>query len=369
MLGIYLQSKENKKKQRAVYFRIRTSSGSFTISTGMRATVKQWNRKTQKLKPLSEFECMLNVKLTHQREAIEKSLTLYRAEVISYPELKRQCLGKTSSGGVLELLSEYSKEKAPKTVEAYRVPLNKLSVESIEEINYNTITKAIASWKGNLSPTSINTYVRHLISFRNDAYRRGIVSSPIVRERTYRQRVKELEIKSITSNVFKDAIDKANTDIEFTSLRMYLLSFIGRGLYYGDFMTLNPTSGVFTHYRQKTGNRMLIDGLDGLIERLHSTIPLSHLNTNKIRKYQESTKRLLGAPFKTARKTFDSYALLVDTDFQIRLHLLGQRDNTIKRHYTNFEWELIQDKVNKAHRKVVNKFNAVEYAERLLDKL
>ena len=79
MLGIYLQSKENKKKQRAVYFRIRTSSGSFTISTGIRATAKQWNRKTQKLKPLSEFECMLNVKLTHQRESIEKSLALYRA--------------------------------------------------------------------------------------------------------------------------------------------------------------------------------------------------------------------------------------------------------------------------------------------------
>lgn len=369
MLGIYLQSKENKEKKRAVYFRVRTTSGSFTISTGIRATTKGWNKKTQKLKPVSELECTLNNKLTKKRELIEKSLALHSAGIIDFLELKRRCLGE-SSGSVEELLDIYSKEKSRKTVEAYRTPLNCLGVESISDINYNSITKGISSWKGNLSPHSINTYVRHLISFRNDAFRRGMVDSPITRERVYRQRVRELEIRSITKEEFKEALANAKTEIELTALRMYILSFISRGLYYGDFKTLNAKRNTFTHYRQKTGNKMLLDGLNGLVKELHETIPLSHLNPNRIRKYQCATKALLnGATFKTARKTYDSYALLNDVDFQIRIHLLGQRDVSIKKHYTNFEMKAIQDKVSRAHKRIIESFGAEDFARELLARL
>lgn len=369
MVGIYLQSKENKDKKRAVYIRVRTSSGSFTISTGIRATAKDWNKKAQKLKPLTELECILNSKLAKKRELIETSLALHTAGIIDFLELKRRCLGE-HSGSIQELLSIYTKEKSPKTVEAYKTPLNSLGIESISDINYNSIIKGISNWKGNLSPNSINTYVRHLISFRNDAFRRGMVDSPIAREKVYRQRVKELEVRSITREEFERALNNAKTEIQLTALRMYIFSFITRGLYYGDFKTLNPTSGVFTHYRQKTGNRMLLDGLNGLVKQLHETIPLTHLNPNKIRKYQCATKDLLdGATFKTARKTYDSYALINNVDFQIRIHLLGQRDISIKKHYTNFEMKAIQDKVSSSHKRIIKSFGAVGFAKQLLARL
>ena len=87
MVGIYLQSNENKDKKRAVYIRVRTSSGSFTISTGIRATAKDWNKKAQKLRPLTELECILNSKLAKKRELIETSLALHTAGIIDFLEL------------------------------------------------------------------------------------------------------------------------------------------------------------------------------------------------------------------------------------------------------------------------------------------
>ena len=62
-------------------------------------------------------------------------------------------------------------------------------------------------------------------------------------------------------------------------------------------------------------------------------------------------------PFKTARKTFESYALLLDIPAEIRYRLLGHQDRTIKRHYQNWEWEKMIDKVDEAHLKVLEEFN------------
>ena len=42
---------------------------------------------------------------------------------------------------------------------------------------------------------------------------------------------------------------------------------------------------------------------------------------------------LLWKPFKTARKTFENYALKLKLSEDIRFKLLGQADPTIKAHY------------------------------------
>ena len=64
----------------------------------------------------------------------------------------------------------------------------------------------------------------------------------------------------------------------------------------------------------------------------------------------------MGVPFKAARKTFESYAMLLDVPAEVRYRLLGHQDRTIKSHYQNWEWEKMIDKVDEAHLKVLEEF-------------
>lgn len=370
MSGIYLQSKSNKHNKHAIYFRVRVSEGQFTVPTRISISKNNWDSRNSCIKNISN-SIELNKIIREYLSRISGAEELYRAKAITFLELKARCTNKFSSNPLKDILEAYRQEKGVRTVQAYETSLNALrrclgDSINIEDINYSSIHRSISQWKREgLSPTSINTYVRHLISLRNNAYKRSLVSTRIDKDRSFKQRIKELEIKSITKEEFANAITKAKTRVEVDALKLYLLSFISRGLYFGDFKTLKPSEGVFLHYRQKTGNKMLIDGLDGLILTLYNSIDLNELKHSRIRKYQKAIIDLLGAPHKSARKTFDSYSLLLGVDFQIRLHLLGQRDRSIKRFYTNFEMSDIQKRVHESHRLVVEHFGAKEFIEDL----
>ena len=372
MSGIYLQSKKSKQGLQSVYIRVRTKEGSFNISTNISIRSKDFNKQLSRVKPSHQLFRQYNSKLEKLQLSVKYNEALYKAKLITFNELRDKSVGRKVNKPLAELLSVYSNEKSSNTLKAYQTAINALNRVTkypleLVDINYTTIMSAIAYWKREqLSPASINTYVRTLITLRNDGYRRRLIDSGLVRERSFHQRETELEIRSITSEDFSSAIGRAKTRVEIDSLKLYLLSFVSRGLYFGDFRTMTPEVNSFTHYRHKTGNRMEIDGLDGLILKLYNSIDIKELKHSRVRKYQKNIKRLLGVSFKTARKTFDSYALLLDTDFQIRLHLLGQRDRSIKRYYTNFEMKGISDKVNRAHRRVVGEFNASEYTKQLL---
>ena len=374
MAGLYLQTKSNRLNNHSLYFRIRVVEGNFTVSTKISINVSQWDANKSLIKANNPLYVELNKQLRKHRDRIEDAEALYRSNIIIYSELKDRCNGVLCSNPLETILQAYNTEKGVRTVQAYQTALNSFkkalsSNITISDINYTNISRAISYWKRNkLSPTTINTYLRHLISLRNNAYKRNLVENPIEKDRSFRQRVKELEIKSITKEIFLEAVNLANTRTEVNSLKLYLLSFACRGLYFGDFRIMNPKRSVFTHYRHKTGNRMLIDGLDGLVLTLYNSIDLDELAHSRVRKYQTAIIKLINAPHKSARKTFDSYALLLGTDFQIRLHLLGQRDASIKRYYTNFEMVEIQKKVHSAHRDIVNHFGVGELTNLLLSK-
>jgi len=51
---------------------------------------------------------------------------------------------------------------------------------------------------------------------------------------------------------------------------------------------------------------------------------------------------------------------MLDTSTEIRYRLLGHQDRTIKRHYQNWEWDKMIDKVDEAHLKVLNEFKVEE---------
>ena len=82
--------------------------------------------------------------------------------------------------------------------------------------------------------------------------------------------------------------------------------------------------------------------------------------------YQKRCTKILGYSFKTARKTFESVAMLLDVSSPIRYKLLGHVDSSIKRNYLNWEWEKLSSKVDDAHRAVLEDFGTVQLWEELV---
>ena len=72
--------------------------------------------------------------------------------------------------------------------------------------------------------------------------------------------------------------------------------------------------------------------------------------------YQKRIKKLLGKPFKTARKTFESYALKLAISQDIRYKLLGHANPTIKAHYQDWEWDELKLQVDEAHELVLKEY-------------
>lgn len=368
MIGVYLQTNQNRLKEHSVYIRVRSKAMSLSIPLKFSIKKKDFDNKRKRVKSSHSLYIPFNKKIDEVSAKVYEALQLYRADIISLEDFYIR-LSKKQEKSVEHLLAIYKQEKKAGTyimyeysIKSYMRALNK-SIK-FSDISHSNITKAISKWKEEgLSPTSINTYIRHLGILKNDAFRREYCANGLVRYNAYNQRVPALEIKSITSEQFKEAISKIKNEKERKALILYLLSFITRGMYFTDFQAMQPQQGVFTHYRNKTKNKMQIDGLNGVVESLYNVIKDE---VYQLPKYGKIIKRILGVPFKSARKTYDSYSLLNNVDYQIRIHLLGQRDASIKRYYTNFEMQEIKTKIKEANKLVIDSFNAVEYASQLL---
>ena len=84
---------------------------------------------------------------------------------------------------------------------------------------------------------------------------------------------------------------------------------------------------------------------------------------------QTRIKRLLGAPYITARKTFTTYAGELEISDIIRRVLIGHVDQSMLSHYTNLNTLEFKQQVEDAHLKVLEKFRAYDLANELFDKL
>ena len=216
---------------------------------------------------------------------------------------------------------------------------------------------------------------------------------------------------------FFEAIPKANDIYDIQALFFYLLMFCLRGLYQADIVTMHKYANnldindseagwdkrrFIKHERSKSGELMeikiniypthsIIAVLALLVERTHKQktnkrtgkpfkkggynvmpekmsdgwIFAYDINDTLIHKnvwdvYQKRIKKLLGKPFKTARKTFESYALKLKISQDIRYKLLGYANPTIKAHYQDWEWDELKLQVDEAHLNVLNEYKAKE---------
>ena len=289
----------------------------------------------------------------------------------------------------------------------------------LADLTNEFIDKCVQGWKKRLSPTSVKTYLTHLGKIKNLAYQKGLISEPFIRRDEWKvKRGSSIKIvETVKTEDFLEAIPKANDIYDIQALFFYLLMFCLRGLYQADIVTMQKYSNnldindseagwdkrrFIKHERSKSGELMeikvniypthsIIAVLALLVERTHKQktnkrtgkpfkkggynvmpekmsdgwIFAYDINDTLIHKnvwdvYQKRIKKLLGKPFKTARKTFESYALKLKISQDIRYKLLGYANPTIKAHYQDWEWDELKLQVDEAHINVLNEYKAKE---------
>jgi hypothetical protein len=229
-----------------------------------------------------------------------------------------------------------------------------------------------------------------------------------------------IQLKSVKTQDLLEAIPKAKDIYDIQALYFYLLMFSLRGFYQGDIETMhlhasnlvdadrdgtlhldNKEKKYIKHQRSKTGElmevRMNLESIFRLIYTLRDTVRITHgqrinkktgepfkkgkdvysddelkgwifsydLNDTITHKnvwdvYQKRIKELTGKPFKTARKTFESYALKLKVSQDIRFKLLGHANPTIKAHYQDWEWDELKEQVDEAHLEVLKEYKTKE---------
>lgn len=279
---------------------------------------------------------------------------------------------------------------------------------TFNHFNYSNISSAINKWKQKgLSPSSIKSYVNHIGAIVNEAFRRGLVDTPFKNHPSYRQKKVTKVIQTATPELFREAISKVNSLREFQALSFWLLQFTMRGMYTSDLATMHlhslenqsdyDSNRYVNHRRHKTGESMtilysckptedIILALQNSIHITHKRSPLKlpnrlnplqlfvydyedhrvHKNTWDV--YAKTCSKLLMS-FKTARKTFESYALMLNTSAEIRYRLLGHTDTSIKSHYQNWEWDNLSKQIDTAHLEVLKAFDTETLFNELIDRV
>lgn len=301
----------------------------------------------------------------------------------------------------------------------------------LKELTNELIDSCVFRWKQRLSPSSISTYILHLKKIKDLAYDKGLITEPFKRKDEWKvkKRSSIKIIETVKSEDFKEAIERIEDIYDLQAMYFYLLMFCLRGFYQGDIVTMHlydtnlcepdePDGTIYLdstkkryikHQRSRTGElmeiRMDLDPILPLLYELRDAVKLTHgqrvnkktgkrfkkansvyseneqegwifsydINDSKTHKnvwdvYQKRIKKLLGKPFKTARKTFESYALKLKVSQDIRFKLLGHANPTIKAHYQDWEWEELKEQVDEAHLEVLKEYKAEELLELLNEK-
>ena len=73
-------------------------------------------------------------------------------------------------------------------------------------------------------------------------------------------------------------------------------------------------------------------------------------------------------PFKTARKSFETYALQLQISADIRYKLLGHATEGVKQNYQDWQWDKLQNQIHDAHEEVLADFHIDSLYPSLINK-
>ena len=406
-VGLYLKP-VNKDGRSLIYLRAKKGTKVFQKSTSITIKPSDWLTRNYQAKGTALNSIIINRKLIEITNNMNLAWSLFENDSYTWDELCRRLNGGSPEEGVEGFIEDVLKPRMKLTTYqsykySYKALLRVLDVStmSFKELNYDAIDKAVMIWKNQeKSPSSIETYLKHLGVIINEANDRGIVNYRFEKKKKWRVKKHTKVVESATTEQLLDSIKNVNNIYDFQAFAFWLLMFCMRGLYPRDIIKMHLHELVneseqdekryVKHKRSKTGEPMNIlyscEPTEQIINSLQCSITYTHLNrsssypdvypkgwhTLMMFEYKEEehknvwdvyTKRcrkIIGVPFKVARKTFESYALLLDVSAEVRYRLLGHQDRSIKSSYQNWEWDRISAKVDEAHLKVLKEFRVEE---------
>ena len=402
-VGLYLKP-VNKDGRSLIYLRAKKGTKVFQKSTSITIKPSDWLTRNYQAKGTALNSIIINRKLIEITNNMNLAWSLFENDSYTWDELCRRLNGGSPEEGVEGFIEDVLKPRMKLTTYqsykySYKALLRVLDVStmSFKELNYDAIDKAVMIWKNQeKSPSSIETYLKHLGVIINEANDRGIVNYRFQKKKKWRVKKHTKVVESATTEQLLDSIKNVNNIYDFQAFAFWLLMFCMRGLYPRDIAKMHLHELVndseqykkryVKHKRSKTGEPMNIlyscEPTEQIINSLKCSITFTHLNRSSsypdvypkgwhtliMFEYKEEehknvwdvyTKRcrkIIGVPFKVARKTFESYALLLDVSAEVRYRLLGHQDRSIKSSYQNWEWDRISAKVDEAHLKVLKEF-------------
>ena len=398
--GIYIKSGKNKDGRSPLFIKITSQKKVFKKNIGLLIKKEDWNARTYQVKKGSVGAVQINRRLNTFLSKAKEGLVLFESGAYEWEELCARMSGGDSKADVMGFVEDVFKPKMRHaSFNSYKYSLLafmkvlELKTVSFKDLNFSRIDKAVGLWKqNNLSGSSIETYLKHIGVIVNEAYERKLIGEPFKKRVKWRVKKTDNIIETATSAELLENVKNVKDIYDYQTFAFWLLMFSMRGLYPRDFdqmylheQIIDCEAGAkryVKHKRSKTGELMNIliscKPLDELFNALKASIYYTHSGNPKAYPgewrflqffeyeekdhrnvwdvYTKRSRKVVGFPFKVARKTFETYALKLNISTEIRYRLLGHQDRTIKKHYQNWEWEDMIKLVDEAHLKVLTEF-------------
>ena len=397
------------------------------VSTGIKVLSKDIDVRNWRVKTSSINQKELNVALENCKEKVSIALTKFETKQSTFQQVISYLKGDVDYGSVDKYIETVIQDsKSVQTYNDYRSTLKAfkkhLSIPPKQEVSfqeyssYELLDKFKRKASESIANTTINSYFAKIRAVLNDAYEKGYIHDKFELKRGLRLPPRpSKKIETITSEEFEKAIEKANDIYEVQALALYLLMFGLRGMYNSDIVALkdaeykcndfdkkNPYLNLFNdgnkyiiHRRVKTKNRSnddlvirIDDNIPFLINMLKKLFKITHkgeniLSNNKLAlfdydlndlkthkriwgRYQKKLIKLLDYNFKTARKTYNTYATELEVSNTVRNILLGHSPQSVnEKHYINRRTIKISEKVQQAHTEILEDFEFERLSQQL----
>jgi len=428
--GIFIKDYTDKLGKVALLYKVYSSEGVFKKTIpGIKINPKDFDLRRYRVKTSCENHIAVNTKLTETTTLLSKGWDMYTSGQLSWDELINFMGGKKSTVDlptlILPILEKENTAPVYKGIkEAYgaakKVLGRELTYKDLTETTFNTI---ILDWKKRLRSKTLKTYKYHLGLIAKAAYDRKLIYYQYKPLKKWRAKKDKLNVKgnpwveTAKPEEYLKAIKLSSNMMHINALGFWLLSFGLRGLYPTDFCSMhqfadevdfnNKTHGAsfyLKHMRHKTDEIMWMQVSENpwgkLIQKLRYWLEFTHGDckhpkTGKLlrktkenllaqnddegwffRDYNKDTwgtinKQLTKLDFpslKTARKTFNTVALTLEISEETRKRLIGQGIDGVQRNYQDWEWKVLQDKINKAHINILKAFKTDKLYKALTDK-
>ena len=401
------------------------------VSTGIKVLSKDVDVRNWRVKTSSISQKELNIALENCKEKVSIALTKFETKQSTFQQIISYLKGDVDYGSVDKYIETVIQDsKSVQTYNDYRSTLKAfkkhLSIPPKQEVSfqeyssYELLDKFKRKASESIANTTINSYFAKIRAVLNDAYEKGYIHDKFELKRGLRLPPRPSQkIETITSEEFNEAIKKANDIYEVQALALYLLMFGLRGMYNSDIVALkdaeykcndfdkkNPYLNLFNdgnkyiiHRRVKTKNRSnddlvirINDYIPFLLNNLKKLFKITHkgenilssnklalfdydLNNLKVHKriwgrYQKKLIKLLDYNFKTARKTYNTYATELEVSNTVRNILLGHSPQSVnEKHYINRRTIKLSEKVQQAHTEILEDFRFEELSLKLYFKM